>query len=521
MDNQSATADSVSLKSLIDLLPYLTPQERAEINLIVATSALRMPPWIALPGPQTEALRSLADYLFFGGAAGGAKTDLLIGTALTQHHKSIIFRREYKQLRAIEDRAVEIQGTRRGYNAQKMIFALGLGRTLELGACQYLGDEENFQGRPHDLIGFDELTHFLEMQFRFLIGWNRTTRDGQRCRVIAAGNPPRDADGEWVIRFWGPWLDPQHPNPAQPGELRWFAALDGKDVEVEDGTPFMHNGELIEPKSRTFIPSRVEDNPYLMATGYKATLQALPEPLRSMMLQGDFQIGLEDHAWQIIPTAWVVAAQARWETNKGKEPLGHMDSMGVDVARGGAAQTVLSPKHGHRFGEQLAVPGVATPNGQAVAGLVLSRIDKDTVVKVDIIGVGGSAYDFIKEGNAHVVRLNSSAGTKKRDRSGKLGFANKRAEWWWRMREALDPERGEDIEVPPDRELRADLCAPHWKMTARGILVEEKEQIIDRIGRSPDKGDAICYANANEGETWGPKDIIIQGQRATSELDFP
>jgi hypothetical protein len=65
--------------------------------------------------------------------------------------------------------------------------------------------------------------------------------------------------------------------------------------------------------SRTFIPSRVSDNPYLMGTGYMTQLQSLPEPLRSQMLYGDFHAGVQDDPWQVIPTAWVEAAMARWK----------------------------------------------------------------------------------------------------------------------------------------------------------------------------------------------------------------
>jgi hypothetical protein len=50
--------------------------------------------------------------------------------------------------------------------------------------------------------------------------------------------------------------------------------------------------------------------------------------------------------------------------------------------------------------------------------------------------------------------------------------------------------------LPPDRELLIDLCAPTWKLTPRGIQVEAKEDLIKRIGRSPDKGDAVVYALA-------------------------
>jgi hypothetical protein len=52
-------------------------------------------------------------------------------------------------------------------------------------------------------------------------------------------NPPTTSEGRWVIEFFGPWLDAKHPNPALPGELRWFTTIAGKDQEVTDTRPFV------------------------------------------------------------------------------------------------------------------------------------------------------------------------------------------------------------------------------------------------------------------------------------------
>ncbi|MFQ5955518.1 MAG: terminase [Kiloniellales bacterium] len=464
---------------------------RSELDRLL-TAGTRSILWEPIPGPQVAAYRSPADALLYGGQAGGGKTDLLIGLALTGHRRSIIFRREYEQLKAIIDRCQAIIRDRRLYNAQDRVWRLGDGRRLELGACQHPGDEQKFQGRPHDLKAFDEVSHFLESQFRFLIGWNRTTAPGQRVRVVCTGNPPTHADGEWVIRYWAPWLDEQHPYPAGPGELRWFAALDGKDVEVEDGRPFVHKRELVRPKSRSFIPAAVTDNPYLMATGYVATLQALPEPLRSMLLHGDFGAAQEDDPWQVIPTAWIKAAQARWTAG----PSEAMTALGVDVARGGRDFTVLSPRHGPWFAEQRLYPGQTTPDGAQVAALVVGALEDGALVNIDVVGVGTSPFDHLRDNGVAANPLNSAEASRARDRSGRLGFVNKRAEWWWRMREALDPGHGQHLMLPPDRGLLADLAAPRWKLTARGIQVESKEDIMRRIGRSPDRGDAAVYALA-------------------------
>jgi hypothetical protein len=45
-------------------------------------------------------------------------------------------------------------------------------------------------------------------------------------------------EGEWVIRRWAPWLDQTHKDKAKPGELRWYAMVDGKEVERPNGRPF-------------------------------------------------------------------------------------------------------------------------------------------------------------------------------------------------------------------------------------------------------------------------------------------
>lgn len=485
-------------RGLLRSYAELSSEARNVVDTLVVDD-LAINPWRPLvnvadparPTPQEQAFASQADFLFYGGAAGGGKTDLLIGLGLTAHKRAILFRREAKQLRAITDRVGQILRTREGFNAQQNRWRLPAGRLLDLGGVKDAGDEQAYQGQPHDLIGFDELPQFLESQFRFLVGWNRTTDPEQRCRVVGAGNPPASAEGEWVIRFWAPWLDPQHPDPALPGELRWYAALDGEDVAVEGPDETEHRGERVLPKSRTFVPSSVEDNPFLTATGYKAMLQALPEPLRSQMLRGDFTAGRDDDPWQVVPTEWVRMAQERWRPEKPSSP---MHAMGVDVARGGADDTVLTARYGDWFAPQIVQPGSATPNGQATAALVVAYLRDDATAYVDVIGIGASAYDHLHGLRINAVPSNAAEASARRDRSGRLGFVNRRAEWWWGMREALDPQYGDALALPPDRALLADLCAPRWKVTTRGIQVEAKEDIVKRLGRSPDRGDSAVLA---------------------------
>jgi hypothetical protein len=465
------------------------------------------PTWTPLPGPQQQAYESEADELLYGGAGGGGKTDLLLGLAGTLHHRSIIFRREFPRLRGIIERSREIfnvRGDAHGkdsYNESLHIWRLGNGRMIELASIQFEKDKENFRGRPHDLYGWDEVTEFSESMFRFVNGWNRTTRKGQRCRIVAASNPPSSAEGEWVIRYWAPWLDSQHPNPAKPGELRWFAVIAGVDKEVEDGSPFEYEGEMIQPRSRTFIPARLTDNPFLMQSGYMAVLQAMPEPLRSQMLYGDFSVGVADDPWQVIPTEWVRAAQARWKDDaRPKDAKGKalpMTALGVDVARGGGDKTVLSRRFGTWFAPLEKHPGSSTPDGPTVAALVAKALVDGGYANIDGIGVGASVYDHCRQQSGIRERVRSiiySEAVTERDKSKTLSFRNLRAYAYWSFREALDPKTGDNLALPPDPELLADLCAPKWSMSLSGVQVEAKEDIIKRIGRSPDSGDAVVLA---------------------------
>jgi len=477
----------VNPSEIKELLPYLTTQEKAELDLILSRDTQK---WRPLLGPQTLAFESQADIVGYGGAAGGGKTDLACGKALTKHKRIMILRREATQLSSVVDRLTEILRTRDGYNGQEKIWRLP-DRQIEFGSLPNLGDETKYQGRPHDLLVFDEAANFLERQVRFLLGWLRTTDPNQRCQALLTFNPPTTADGRWIVDFFGPWLNAKHPRPAQPAELRYFATIDGKDVEVESKAPFLHNGETIQPMSRTFIPSRVTDNPYLMGTGYLSTLQSLPEPLRSQMLYGDFTAGMEDDPWQVIPTKWVDQAMDRW-VKLDKKP--EMTSMGVDVARGGKDSTVIARRHDNYFDEPLVYSGAQTPDGPKVAGLVIAALRDKAPIHIDIIGVGSSPYDFLNVNRQHVLGVNVAEKSLSLDRSGRLAFYNLRSELWWKMREALDPANNEAISLPPDNRLRSDLCAPIWSLQGSSIKVESREDIIKRIGRSPDFASAYILA---------------------------
>lgn len=483
-------------------LEYLTPEEQAEMDELLAAAGAN---WAPQEGPQQAAFNSEADIIGYGGAAGGGKTDLICGLSLLKHERVLVIRRQKDQTRGIIQRLGEILGGQDGYSSQQSAWRVGP-RLIEFGGLDNPGDESKWQGRPHDLKAFDEATEIRESQVRFIMGWNRSNKPGVKPRTLLTFNPPRTTEGRWVIDFFAPWLDPAHPNPAVPGELRWYTTIAGKDKEVPDSRPFIIvDGEhvydfdeatvaqehVLRPRSRTFFPARVTDNKYYVRTGYVSVLQAMPEPLRSQMLYGDFRAGVKDDPWQIIPTRWVEEAMERWEHPGSLPP---MQSMGVDVARGGDDMTVISRRHGRWFDELVCLPGTDTPNGPAVAGQVVTYRRDHAVVHIDVIGVGSSPYDFLKTMRVPTVGVNGANNPSGPDMAGVMTFRNSRTEMWWRLREALDPANNFGLCLPKDKALLADLTAPLWKPEGKTIVMESRADILKRIGRSPDRGTAVCLA---------------------------
>jgi hypothetical protein len=452
--------------------------------------------WLPLPGPQTAALQSQADILLYGGAGGGGKSATLLGLALTEHKRSLIMRRQYTDLRALTDELIKFNGTRNGFNGSAPpSLRTDDGRLIEFGAAAHAGDEQSFQGQPHDFLGVDEAAQFLESQVRFLMGWVRSTEEGQRTRVVLATNPPLSDEGQWLVAMFAPWLDPQHPNPAKPGELRWYVTDEaGDDLEVDGPGPHMVGGREVRALSRTFIPAKLSDNPYLARTDYAAKLDALQEPLRSAVRDGNFMAVRSDDAWQVIPSEWIRLAQARWTP---RPPPGQdMTCIALDPAGGGKDAGTIAHRYGTWFGPVLAEKGPQTADGRFMGARVLMERRNNCQVVVDVGGgYGSEAVTTLKDNEAPVLGFRGSdASTGKSIGSG-LSFANMRAEVWWRFREALDPQSPDPIALPPDQELAADLATPRLNaraMQVRGVIqVEDKEDIRKRLGRSPDKGDAV------------------------------
>lgn len=463
--------------------------------------------WLPSPGPQTQAYLSKADILLYGGAAGGGKTDLCLGLALTKHERSVFFRRAYVDLQGAEERLIEIIKGRDGYNGQKMILHRGE-RILEFGALEKPNAEFSWQGRPHDLIVVDEGAQIPEDKVSFVIGWNRTTKPGQRCRVVIASNPPTGAEGSWIMVWFAPWLDPMFPDPAVPGELRWAIRVDktikwveGPGIYGEDGQLFEGEGKSYTAQSYTFIPAMLDDNPYLKTTNYRANVENMPEPLRSQLLYGDFLAGQKDHDWQVIPSAWVEASFERFRKYNGASTKLVMMSLAGDMALGGRDEVVIQPLL-NSFDDDWYLPepkimeGIAPEDSDQIAIAMLMMRKDNADLSVDGTGGWGSGVTtYLK--TQHKIACYGivfSRASNHRAKDKVHTFRNLRSELWWRMREALDPSSDVNLMIYPDKKMKAQLTAPQYKVVGSDIVIESKEDIRDRLGTSTDRADGAIMA---------------------------
>lgn len=493
------------LTEIVEKLKVMPDKERKQLEqeVMAATKNLIFIPNV---GPQTRAYYSEADILLYGGEPGGGKTGLLIGLALNCHERSLIVRKQFNDLEGIIDNAKEMVGSDEGFvggNRPKY-------RKPDGGVIHFQGMgggdfDDSKQGTPHDLIGIDEGAQLSENQTRLLIGWNRTKKPGQRKRMVIASNPPVDPVGDWMADFFGPWLNPAHPNPALDGELRWFViGPEGESIEVAGPDTVEIDGKPYYPHSRTYINAKLEDNPYIDAEDYRRRLQALPEPYRTMLTSGNFLLSRKDQDFQIIPTAWVIAAQARWKPNGWKEY--EMTAMGFDPAGGGKDSAELARRHGGWFAELISTTGPETADGSAAAATIIKHRRNNCPVVIDMGGgYGGAVKMRLGDNGIEATAYNGAHGSTAKSKDKQLGFINKRAETLWRIREELDPDQegGSCIALPPDPILRADLCAPIWWLTSRGIQAESKDDVRKRLGRSTGRGDAVMQALA-------PADIAIK-----------
>lgn len=209
---------------------------------------------------------------------------------------------------------------------------------------------------------------------------------------------------------------------------------------------------------------------------------------------GEFHASEED---SVIPLGWVEAAVERWHAwvAAGRPVLPGRHVVGVDVARAGGDATVLAERRGMAITKLEKHDREDTMRTTARVQGALSGTD--AVAVVDSIGVGGGVVDRLRELEMPVLAYTGAAATKIRTRDKTLGFTNVRSGAYWHARELLDPAFGAELMLPPDDLLVSDLTTPTWTVVTGNpprVKLELKDDLIARLGRSPDAGDAVVMA---------------------------
>lgn len=262
------------------------------------------------PGPQTEFLSTPADIAIYGGAAGGGKSFALLLEPLRHvsngQFGGVIFRRDRQQVTnegGLWDESSEMYHPQGAMpNGTSLAWTFPSGASIGFAGLQRRDDVYKWQGSQIAFLGFDELTHFDEFQFWYMLGRNRST-SGVKPYVRAGCNP--DADS-WVANFVDWWIGSDgFPIAERAGALRYLVRDNDRnhwfDSRAEAVAAFPHLVEQfaangLDPesfcKSVTFIPADVFDNKVLLERnpGYLANLLAQPLIERERLLRGNWKV---------------------------------------------------------------------------------------------------------------------------------------------------------------------------------------------------------------------------------------
>lgn len=272
------------------------------MRLVETPLGVRLPSCIPhWPHPPQEAFLWL-DCLeaFYGGAAGGGKSDALLMAALqyvdVPGYAALLLRKTYADLSlpgAIMDRSKEwlspVQGARWNDNEKKWTFPSGA--SLTFGYLQTANDRYRYQGAEFQFVGFDELTQFDEVEYAYLLSRLRKPSAGPLAgvplRMRGAANPGGRGH-RWVKRRF---IDKQ-PDPDDPEDT------------------------LERCQGRVFVPARLSDNPSVDQESYAASLAGLDPQTRQQLLNGDWN-AREPGDW-VFPTglAEVFALGAQFDEER-------------------------------------------------------------------------------------------------------------------------------------------------------------------------------------------------------------
>ncbi len=253
-------------------------------------------------GPQMAAFLSTADILFYGGQAGGGKSWFLVNEPLrrigNKKFRGVIFRRTFPELKGQGGVWDECQETYPAMGAdlregQNLDARFPSGASIAFRHFQHEKTKKQYQGQQFCYIGFDEVTHFTETQFFYMVSRNRSTC-GIRPYIRATCNP----EPGWVADLLAWWIDQDTglAIPERSGVVRYMYR-NPKSEELEWGDS---KAELLERfpgvnplhiLSVSFINASLADNKILTDSdpGYEGRLMSLSKIERDRLLGGNWK----------------------------------------------------------------------------------------------------------------------------------------------------------------------------------------------------------------------------------------
>lgn len=210
-----------------------------------------------------------ASFRLFGGAAGPGKSKAIVMEAVAQCLEApkgtpiegLLLRRTFPELEAslIKTFRAEIPQKLFTYNQQKHIATFRAnGSTLQFAYCRNEADVYRFQSAEFDFIGIDELTHWTEFQFWYMMSRLRTTKKGV------------------FPNFFG------GTNPGNLGHV-WVRDLFVRQIKIP---------KQYKKEDFNYTHATIYDNPTLIARdpAYLKRLEALPEVAKQALLYGNWDI---------------------------------------------------------------------------------------------------------------------------------------------------------------------------------------------------------------------------------------
>lgn len=458
-------------------------------------------------GFQTNFLSSKADIVIGGSAAGVGKTFALLLEPLrhittVKGFGGIIFRRTTPQIRnegGLWDTSMKLYPHLHATPRESVLeWAFSNGNKLKFSHLEHESNKLNYQGSQIPFIGFDELTHFSESMFFYLLTRNRSVC-GVKPYIRATCNPDPDS---WVAKFIAWYIDQDTGFPIEErvGKIRYFIK-NGSDYiwgdtvnEVVSKATFLVAGENPERfvKSLSFITGKLHDNKKLLDADptYESNLLSQDEQTRNQLLYGNWKY-IDNDSYLFLHSNFVDALESPINVKTDRKYIT------ADIALQGSDKFVVMVWDGL---EIIDIEVIDKSNGKEVIDKIKELQSKYNVVNGSVVydndGVGGFIGGFVPNGIAF---KNNGVPI------GRENYENLKTQCYYKMAEFVrdgklkisehvQHKRYDSKETVRERFLKERRCIKKAPKDNNGKLkIITKEEMKTMIGgQSPDLMDAFA-----------------------------